>query len=105
MSASTTKAIAAHLKLNVEVRLSVEATEAKWKELTKDYRDPNKKWEDEDTLVIESFIQEEMDYVLREELQARFLPDLTTELFFGLKSTKPVLQWSQLDLSYLSIQS
>lgn len=95
MSASTTKAIAAHLKLNVEVRLSVEATEAKWKKLTKDYQDPNEKWEDED--VINSFIEYELQEVLRDQLRERLLADLPTDPVFGLKTTKPVFEWSEFD--------
>ena len=97
MSASTTKAIAAHLKLNVEVRLSVEATEAKWKKLTKDYRDPNEKWEDEDEWVIKSFIEDELDGVFRAELIEGFLADLPTDSVFGLKTTQPVIECSELD--------
>ena len=97
MTSTTTKAIAAHLRFNVGIRFSVEATKAKWKKLSKDYRDPYTKWEDEAESNIRSFIQDELDDVFRAELREDLLADLPTDLFFGLKSTKPVIEWSELD--------
>ena len=95
MTSTTTKAIAAHLRFNVGIRFSVEATKAKWKKLSKIYRAPYTKWEDED--VINRFIEYELQEVLTDQLIERLFADLPTDPVFGLKTTKPVFEWSELD--------
>ena len=97
MPASTTQVIAAHLTFNVEVRLSVEATEAKWKQLTKDYRDPEERWADYARDVITTFISENLDYQISDELTDRLTLDLPGHTICGLQASKPVIECSELD--------
>ena len=97
MSTPTTQVIAAHLTFNVGVRISVEATEAKWKQLTKDYRDPEERWADYAPDVITTFISENLDYQISDELTDRLTLDLPGHTICGLKASKPVIEWSELD--------
>ena len=90
MTATTTKAVKATLFFSVQVQVSVQATEAKWKKLTKEYRDPNESWADEADSVIDSFVEYELEPVLREELETRLLADMPNDPVFGLKTTQPV---------------
>ena len=102
MSASTTKAIAAHLKLNVEVRLSVEATEAKWKKLTKDYVDPNEPWAEQADTAIRCFCEDELGIELKEELfHTRLAADIPAAPLCGLKASQAHIDeidvWAELE--------
>ena len=97
MTATTTKAVEATLDFSIQVQVSVQATEAKWKKVTKEYRDPNESWADEAETVINTFVEYELEQVLREELQARLLADMPTDPIFGLKTTKPVVGCIDLD--------
>ena len=60
MTATTTKAVKATLDFSIQVQVSVQATEAKWKKVTKEYRDPNESWADEAESVINSFVEYEL---------------------------------------------
>ena len=91
MTATTTKAVKATLSFSIQVQVSVQATEAKWKKLTKEYRDPNGSWADEADSVIDSFIDFDLGPVLKEELETRLLADMPTDPVFGLKTTTPVV--------------
>ena len=97
MTATTTKAVEATLDFSIQVQVSVQATEAKWKKVAKEYRDPNESWADEGEMCINTFIECELEQVLREELQARLLADMPTDPIFGLKTTKPVVGCIDLD--------
>ena len=90
MTATTTKAVKATLSFSVQVQVSVQATEAKWKKLTKEYRDPDEKWENDGETCIDTFIDCELEEVIREELQTRLLADMPNDPVFGLKTTQPV---------------
>ncbi len=91
MTATTTKTVKATLSFSIQVEVSVQATEAKWKKLTKEYRDPDEKWEDEAESCINTFIECELEGVLRAELQTRLLADTPNDPVFGLKTTKPAI--------------
>ena len=91
MSATTTKAVKATLSFSIQVQVSVQATEAKWKKLTKEYRDPNESWADEADSAIDSFIDCELEHVLTDELETRLLADMPADPVFELKATKPVV--------------
>ena len=91
MTATTTKAVKATLSFSIQVQVSVQATEAKWKKLTKEYRDPDEKWEDDAEQCIEGFIDFDLGPVLKEELETRLLADMPTDPVFGLKTTTPVV--------------
>ena len=91
MNATTTKAVKATLSFSFQVEVTVQATEAKWKKLTKEYRDPDESWADEAESVIDTFIDCELEHVLREELETRLLADMPADPVFGLKATKPVV--------------
>ena len=47
MTATKQQVVKATFDFSIRVQVSVQATEAKWKKLTKDYRDPDEKWEDD----------------------------------------------------------
>ena len=96
MTATTTKAVKAALDFCIQLQVSVQATEAKWKKLTKEYRDPNESWADEAESVITTFIECEFEQVLRDELQALLLAQRPYPVF-GLKATKPVVDCIDLD--------
>ena len=91
MTATTAKALRATLDFSIQVQVSVQATEAKWKKLTKEYRDPNESWADEAESCIEGFIDFDLGPVLKEELETRLLADMPAGPIFGLKATKPVV--------------
>ena len=97
MTATTTKAIAAHLKFNVEVRLSVQATMAKWKKLTNDYRFPEESWPSEALDVIYRFVEQELAYEASDELTHRVTVNLPEDTICGLKVTKPEIESVDLD--------
>lgn len=97
---TSNKAIAAHLTFNFGVRLSFQATEAKWRELTKDYRAPYTKWEDKAESIIHDFIEGEMEGELIEEFVTRLLADISMDFILTpiamLKTTEPVINHAQL---------
>ena len=64
MTATPTKAVKATLSFDVRVQVSVQATEAKWKKLTKEYRDPDESWTDEAESVIDTFSQSQNSLML-----------------------------------------
>ena len=97
MTATTTKAVMATLDFSVQLQVSVQATEAKWKKLTKEYRDPNESWAAQADSVIDSFIDFDLGPVLKEELETRLLADMPTDPVFGLKATKPVVDCIDLE--------
>jgi|TARA_Y100000015_G_scaffold28451_1_gene27700 hypothetical protein len=97
MTATTTKAVEATLDFSIQVQVSVQATEAKWKKLTREYRLPSEKWDDEGEACINSFIEYDLGPVLKEELETRLLADMPTDPIFGLKTTKPVVGCIDLD--------
>ncbi|QBE68370.1 hypothetical protein SynWH8101_0780 [Synechococcus sp. WH 8101] len=88
---ATSKAIAARLTFTVEVKLSVLATEAKWKKLTKDYRDPNESWASEAQSVIGCFIEEELAPKLSGELTDSVKVVLSDDTICGLDATEPAI--------------
>ena len=100
MTATTTKAVRATLSFSIQVQVSVQATEAKWKKLTKEYRDPSESWADEADSVIDSFIDFDLGPVLKEELETRLLADMPTDPVFGLKTTTPVVD----DIDFESVE-
>lgn len=97
MSTPTTQVIAAHLTFNVEVRLSVEATEAEWKKLTKGYQDPNERWADYARDVIDTFISEDLTYEIGHELTNSVTVGLPKQTICGLKASNPIIEYSELD--------
>ena len=97
MTATTTKAVEATLDFSIQFQISVQATEAKWKKLTRGYRLPSEKWDDEVESVISSFIEYELEELLRGELETLLLADMPTNKVFGLKTTKQVVDCIDLD--------
>ena len=91
MTATKQQVVKATLSFDVRVQVSVQATEAKWKKLTKEYRDPDEKWEDDASNCIDGFIEYDLGPVLKEELETRLLADMPTDPVFGLKTTTPVV--------------
>ncbi|QNG26995.1 hypothetical protein [Synechococcus sp. HK01-R] len=96
MSANT-KVITAHLNFNLEVQLSVQATEVKWKQLTKDYLDPEESWANQAQWIIGCFVEDELAEGIKQTLSTRAKVDLPNDPIFGLKATKPVVKCSDLE--------
>ena len=53
MATKNPKLVKATLDFSANFKVSLQATEAKWKQLTKEYRDPDEKWEHEAECVIQ----------------------------------------------------
>ena len=92
MTATTTKAIAAHLTFNVEVRLSVSATKAEWKKLTEDYLDPEESWARHALDVIYRFVDQQIGYQASDELTDRVTVDFPEDAICGLTATEPEIE-------------
>ena len=52
MTATKQQVVKATLNFSVQFNVLVQATEAKWKRLTKDGQEPDEKWEDQGAWVI-----------------------------------------------------
>ena len=75
MTATKQQVVKATLNFSVQFNVSVQATEAKWKRLTKDHRDPAEKWEDEGAFAIESFCEDLAEPLLSKHFQERLIGD------------------------------
>jgi len=89
MTAKTTKAVKATLTFDVLVHVSVKATQAKWKKLTKDYVDPSEPWVDQADTAIRCFCEDELGIELKDELfHTRLAADIPAAPLFGLKASQ-----------------
>ena len=102
MTATTTKAVKATLTFDVRVQVSVQATEAKWKKLTKDYVDPNEPWAEQSDTAIRCFCEDELGIELKEELfHTRLAADIPAAPLCGLKASQAHIDeidvWAELE--------
>ena len=75
MPATKQQVVKATLNFSAQFNVSVQATEARWKRLTKDGQDPDEKWEDQGAWVIQCFCEDLAEPQFSELFQQRLIAD------------------------------
>ena len=106
MTAKTTKAVKATLTFDVRVHVSVQATQAKWKKLTKDYVDPSEPLVDQADTAIRCFCEDELGIELKDELfHTRLAADISAAPLCGLEASQAQIDDIDVDVELEEVEA